>query len=75
MKCSRCGNLIIETIEEKYCYACGWRPVPIEPAPICRGMNKNGQCPKPAIRRSNYCLQHDKIETLQRKVRHDSAPQ
>lgn len=66
MRCPKCQGLIVQEYEEARCLNCSYRPVPIEPAPICRGMNKNGQCPKPAIRRSNYCLQHDLIETKNR---------
>lgn len=67
MNCSRCGNLLISNVDETYCYACGHRPIPIEPQPLCKGRYRNGQCQKSPVRGSDYCLQHDREEARKRK--------
>lgn len=69
MKCTRCGNLIIHAIEEDYCFACGHRPIPIEPARLCRGTRKGvGRCPKSPQADSDYCAECERLELKWRKA-------
>lgn len=33
MHCPRCKNILIDNHDEVYCYACAWRPVPVDIPP------------------------------------------
>jgi hypothetical protein len=68
MKCWRCQGLIIHAPDEDYCINCGHRPIPIEPAPLCRGTRKGiGNCPKRPLKNSSYCAECERLEVKWRK--------